>query len=162
MVKVLFVCLGNICRSPTAEGVFRALVQREAPGLEMEIDSAGTGTWHIGHAPDRRSQQAALKRGIDLGGLRARRVEPYDFEHFDYILAMDSDNLAVLQSESPPEYRAKVRRFLEFAQETDTRDVPDPYYGNGDGFERVLDLVEDASRGLLQAIRQGADSIGGR
>jgi len=156
MYRILFVCLGNICRSPTAEGVFRDLVQREAPDLAVEIDSAGTGTWHIGHAPDRRAQQAALKRGIDISGLRARRVEPYDFEHYDYILAMDADNLAVLQSECPPDYRAKLFRFLEFARETEAHDVPDPYYGNGDGFERVLDLVEDAARGLLQEIRRRA------
>lgn len=156
MQRILFVCLGNICRSPTAEGVFRDLLAREAPGLELEIDSAGTGSWHVGHAPDRRAQAAARRRGIDIGMLRARQVAPVDFASFDLILAMDADNLMTLEAQCPPVHAHKLRRFLEFADAPDTLDVPDPYYGAGDGFERVLDLVESASRGLLREIlKQG-------
>lgn len=150
---ILFVCLGNICRSPTAEGVFRALLEREAPELQLDIDSAGTGAWHVGHPPDQRAQAAARARGYDISRIRARQVTRADFERFDLILAMDRDNLASLHGLCPPLQRNKLRRFLEFA-ETDVLDVPDPYYGGHDGFERVLDLIEDASRGLLRHLQE--------
>jgi len=152
-VGVLFVCMGNICRSPTAEGVFRQLV-REA-GLEhrIHIDSAGTHGYHVGEAPDPRSQRAALRRGIDLSGLRARQVASDDFVRFDWVLAMDLANLAHLQRLCPPEHGDKVRLLLSFADEVDELEVPDPYYGGASGFERVLDLVEAGGRGLLAYLR---------
>jgi protein-tyrosine phosphatase len=143
--------MGNICRSPTAEGVFRYHV--EAAGLEehIEIDSAGTHAYHVGEPADRRARAAAEKRGMSLDGIRARRVSSDDFERFDYILAMDEDNLARLEDEAPEEHRHKLRLFLEFARNGE-REVPDPYYGGTAGFERVLDLVDEASRGLLETL----------
>ena len=153
-MKILFVCLGNICRSPTAEGVFRAVAAREAPELQIEVDSAGTAGYHIGEPPDARTRQAASRRGYDLESLRARMVEPRDFEHFDLILAMDRENLQVLQRRAPANRGERLRLFLEFAPEASVTEVPDPYYGGPNGFEEVLDLVEAASRGLLQHLRQ--------
>jgi protein-tyrosine phosphatase len=148
-VSVLFVCLGNICRSPTAEGVLRArLVQAGLDG-RVHVDSAGTGSWHVGHPPDPRAIEAAARRGIDLTALRARRVTREDLEHFDYVLAMDGANLRDLERLAP----GRARRFLEFAEGVDVGDVLDPYYGDGDGFARVLDLVEAAADGLLEEIR---------
>jgi len=154
MVKVLFVCMGNICRSPTAHGVFRELVRREGLEDRIAIDSAGTHAYHVGNPPDRRAQATALARGIELSDLRARQVEERDFEHFDYILAMDEDNLAILQSQCPPQHAYKVRLFLEFAPQRYEREVPDPYYGGPQGFEYVFDMVEEAAEGLLEEIRQ--------
>jgi protein-tyrosine phosphatase len=151
-IRVLFVCMGNICRSPTAEGVFRKLVQERAPHLEVEIDSAGTHGYHVGDPPDRRAIAAAARRGVDLGGLRARTVEDADFEAFDLLVAMDQLNREVLLDRSPDEYRERIRLMLEFAPSTDLEDVPDPYYGGAVGFERVLDLVEEASTGLLDEL----------
>jgi len=151
---VLFVCLGNICRSPTAEGVFRSLAAREAPELQLLIDSAGIAEYHIGNPPDARAQQAALRRGYDLSALRARTVEPGDFTRFHYILAMDRSNLAALEQRAPRRARERLRLFLEFAPEADEVEVPDPYYGGVNGFEQVLDLIESASRGLIQHLRQ--------
>lgn len=153
-VNVLFVCMGNICRSPTAHGVFEHMV-REA-GLEeaIGIDSAGTHAYHVGEQPDRRSQQTARSRGIDLSGQRARKVHDADFHEFDYILAMDEDNLYGLQSRCPPECEERLRLFLSFAPESGAREVPDPYYGGAHGFEHVFDLVEAAGRGLLEDIRK--------
>ncbi len=151
-IRVLFVCMGNICRSPTAEGVFRKLVQERAPHLEVEIDSAGTHGYHVGDPPDRRAIAAAARRGVDLGGLRARTVEDADFEAFDLLVAMDQLNREVLLDRSPDEYRERIRLMLEFAPSTDLEDVPDPYYGGAVGFERVLDLVEEASKGLLDEL----------
>jgi len=156
MTRVLFVCLGNICRSPTAEAVLRAVAAREAPELGLEVDSAGTAGYHIGEPPDPRTRQAAARRGYDLGSLRARIVEPLDFERFDLILAMDRENLQVLQRRAPPAARERLRLFLEFAPQGGTEDVPDPYYGGANGFEEVLDLVEAATRGLLRHLRQRA------
>jgi protein-tyrosine phosphatase len=158
-VRILFVCLGNICRSPTAEGVFRSLAKREAPELELSIDSAGTGDYHVGSPPDARAQEAARRRGYDLSALRARTVEAADFERFEYILAMDRQNLAALNRRAPGHVRERVRLFLEFAPEAEELDVPDPYYGGPNGFEQVLDLIESASRGLLRHLRerQGID-----
>jgi protein-tyrosine phosphatase len=155
-VRVLFVCLGNICRSPTAEAVFRTIAEREAPELKFEVDSAGTAGYHVGEPPDPRTQAAARRRGYDLSGLRARVVEPGDFERFDLILAMDRNNLSVLQRRAPVDARNRLRLFLEFAPETGTAEVPDPYYGGPNGFEEVLDLVESASRRLLHHVRSGS------
>ena len=152
-MKVLFVCLGNICRSPTAEAVMRALAL-EAPELRLEVDSAGTAGYHIGEAPDPRMQAAAARRGYQLQALRARIVEPGDFERFDLILAMDRENLAVLHRRAPEPLRERVRLFLEFAPHGAPQEVPDPYYGGPNGFEEVLDLVESAARGLLSYLRQ--------
>jgi protein-tyrosine phosphatase len=155
-MKVLFVCFGNNCRSPTAEGVFRHLLAQEAPELRVEIDSAGTAGYHIGHAPDLRSQRAAHARGIDLSGLRARQVSVEDFLRFDLILAMDRDNLEELESMRPAESRARVQLFLEYAPELGRTEVPDPYYGDTRGFEEVLNLSEAASRGLIAALQKVA------
>jgi len=153
LVKVLFVCLGNICRSPTAEGVFRAIVDEAGLSDLVNIDSAGTSGWHIGDPPDERGQRAALTRGYDLSQQRARKVGPRDFETFDYIIGMDSRNVADLSAMAPAGTRDKVSLFLAFAPETGEREIPDPYYGGPDGFDQVLDLVEAASRGLLADIR---------
>lgn len=148
-MRVLFVCLGNICRSPTAEAVFRQLVARADTRLAIEIDSAGIGDWHIGEPPDRRAQAAARRRGVDMSTIRARQFVHEDFALFDLILAMDRQNLAELRRRAPAQYRERVRLFLEFAPELETHDVPDPYYGGEAGFEQVLDLTEQAARGLL-------------
>jgi protein-tyrosine phosphatase len=148
-VRILFVCLGNICRSPTAEGVLRALAAREAPELDLVVDSAGTAGYHVGEPPDRRTQEAAARRGYELGTLRARVVEPADFERFDLILAMDRENLKVLRRRAPQQAHERLRLLLEFAPDAMPADVPDPYYGGPNGFEEVLDLVEVAARGLL-------------
>jgi len=149
-IKVLFVCMGNICRSPTAEAVFRDYVERAGLSNAIQIDSAGTHDYHIGEAPDTRTQHAARQRGYDLSLLRGRQVEVADFSHFDYVLAMDEGNLAILQRLRPQEATSHLGLFLEFARHHREREVPDPYYGGADGFERVLDMVEDAAEGLLQ------------
>jgi protein-tyrosine phosphatase len=159
-VKILFVCLGNICRSPTAEGVFRAIAAQELPNLELTIDSAGTAGYHVGAPPDRRMRDAASRRGYDLSHLRARVVEPEDFERFDLILAMDRQNLSTLERRAPGHVRQRVRLFLEYAPEAGVSEVPDPYYGGPNGFEYVLDLIEAAARGLCDALR--TDSPGAR
>lgn len=151
-VRVLFVCMGNICRSPTAEGVFRHLVERQGLGGKIVIDSAGTHDYHIGDPPDARSQAAAAHRGYDLSGLRARQITAGDFTEFDYVLAMDDANLHLLRQQCPDEYRGRLKLFLEFAGDCGLREVPDPYYGGAQGFERVLDLVENAAQGLLRHI----------
>lgn len=156
--RILFVCLGNICRSPTAEIVFREVVAREAPDLAVEIDSAGTAGYHVGNPPDQRMHMAALRRGYDMSALRARVVEPQDFARFDLILAMDRANLAVLKRRAPPAARERIRLLLEFALEADVAEVPDPYYGGPNGFEEVLDLIEAATRGLLQHVQRHAPS----
>ena len=155
-MRILFVCLGNICRSPTAEAVVRMLAAREAPELGLEVDSAGTAGYHVGEPPDPRMRAAATRRGYDLNTLRARIVEPRDFERFDLILAMDRENLAVLHRRAPEQVRERVRLFLEFACDGEPEEVPDPYYGGPNGFEEVLDLVEGAARGLLSYLRQRA------
>ncbi len=155
-MRILFVCLGNICRSPTAEGVLRTLAAREAPELSIEVDSAGTAAYHVGEPPDPRTRQAAARRGYDLTALRARIVEPGDFERFDLILAMDRENLRVLQRRAPTGAHERLRLFLEFGPEASPTEVPDPYYGGPNGFEEVLDLVEAATRGLLAHLRSRA------
>lgn len=152
-MKILFVCLGNICRSPTAEVVFREIAAREAPDLALEIESAGTAAYHVGAPPDARTRQAALRRGYDMSALRARVVEAQDFRRFDLILAMDRQNFNALQQRAPATVRDRIRLFLEFAPDADVTEVPDPYYGGPNGFEEVLDLVEAAARGLLQHLR---------
>ena len=151
--RVLFVCMGNICRSPTAEGVFRHLAETEAPDLALRIDSAGTHAYHIGEPPDPRAQRAAERRGISLATLRARRVVVEDFSRFDLILAMDELNVTVLRELAPEEHAARIELFLDYAPQLGRVEVPDPYYGGSNGFELVLDLVEEASRGLLSKLR---------
>ena len=150
---MLFVCMGNICRSPTAEGVFRHLLEQQGMTGQVMTDSAGTHDYHIGAPPDLRAQAAAARRGYDLSTLRARQVTPADFERFDYVLAMDEANLRELLPLCPEASRDRLRLFLEFAEEVERRDVPDPYYGGEQGFEHVLDLVENAARGLLANIK---------
>lgn len=153
MVRVLFVCLGNICRSPTAEGIFAHLVTQAGLVDSIEIDSAGTGAWHTGERADRRARETAARRGIELMS-RARAVVPADFEHFDYIVAMDRSNRDNLLEQAPPEHAHKVvmmRSFDPTAQPE--QEVPDPYYGGDDGFENVCDLVTRACEGLLADVR---------
>ena len=150
-VKVLMVCLGNICRSPTAEAVFRSRVQGSGLEQHIVVDSAGTSDWHVGHPPDRRSIRAAALRNYDLQGLRGRQVRRSDFEEFHYILAMDQANYRDLLRICPPALKERVSMFLSHGSQG-VIDVPDPYHANEDGFEYVLDLVEDASDGLLQLI----------
>jgi len=158
-MKVLFVCMGNICRSPTAEGVVRKVLQEMAPELDVVLDSAGTHSYHIGYPPDRRAQAAAEARGVDLSALRARRVEEQDYHRFDYILAMDHDNLQDLEAQRPDQAAATLALFLSFAADTDTEEVPDPYYGGPNGFEHVLDLVETAAEGLIAELRERSRSL---
>ncbi len=150
-ISILFVCMGNICRSPTAEGVFRHYVAQAGLDKAVTIDSAGTHAYHTGEPPDRRARAAAERRGVSLQGIRARRVADEDFERFDYVIAMDEDNLLQLRDQASPEHHAKLSLFLEYSSGSE-REVPDPYYGGAAGFERVLDLVEDASRGLLETL----------
>lgn len=155
MSSVLFVCLGNICRSPTAHGVFEGLVAQAGLAEQILVDSAGTGAWHAGEPPDKRSQAAARARGYELQHLRARQVLASDFERFDYILAMDAQNLRDLEAMRPASYQGELGLFLDYISEQSYhREVPDPYYGGAQGFEHVLDLVEQASQGLLAHIKQ--------
>lgn len=158
MIKVLFVCMGNICRSPMAEGVFRKLVEDAGYAEHIEIDSAGTHAYHVGEAPDTRAQTAAGRRGVDISGLRGRQVDADDLRRFDYVLAMDHDNYERLQALCPEGHEHKVRLFLEYAARFHERAVPDPYYGGASGFDRVLDLIEDAAQGLLAEIRRRIES----
>ncbi len=153
MTKVLFVCMGNICRSPTAEGVFRHQVGQANLSDKITIDSAGTHAYHVGNPPDLRAQAAAAKRGIDLGAQRARRVSEDDFAEYDYVIAMDKSNVEDLLGICPADYEDRVHLFLDFAQAQES-EVPDPYYGQGRGFEIVLNLIEDASSGLLDHINK--------
>ncbi len=148
-IKVLFVCLGNICRSPTADGVFRKLVADAGLQDLIEIDSAGTAAWHIGKSPDPRTQEAAASRGYDLSELRARQAVVGDFYEYDHILAMDLSNLENLQQIQPADATARLGLFLDYAPQLGIKEVPDPYYGGADGFEQVLDLVEAAGKNLL-------------
>lgn len=151
-VKVLFVCMGNICRSPTAHGVFRHLVEQAGLAPRFEIDSAGTHAYHQGEPPDERARETALARGVEIGDLRARRAEPEDFLRFDYVLAMDQDNYHSLARICPPGMERKLLLFMDYAPELRMREVPDPYYGGQRGFDRVFDMVEAAARGLLAEI----------
>jgi protein-tyrosine phosphatase len=146
--------MGNICRSPTAHGVFRKLVTEQGLDHLIEIDSAGTHAYHVGNPPDRRAQATALRRGVELGDLTARQASREDFETFDYVLAMDQDNYHGLSAICPPGQERKIGLFLDFAPDITAREVPDPYYGGADGFEKVFDMVEAASQGLLADIRR--------
>jgi len=146
--------MGNICRSPTAQGVFTKLVIEEGLSHQIEIDSAGTHAYHLGEPPDRRARETARRRGIDLSRQRARRALAEDFELFDYVLAMDRDNLSALAALCPPGYEERLRLFMDYAPHLEIREVPDPYYGGANGFEAVFDMVDEAARGLLEAIRR--------
>lgn len=150
--SVLFVCMGNICRSPSAHGMVRHHLQQRYAQWPVRLDSAGTHGYHIGDPPDQRSIAAAARRGITLDDLRARQVEAEDFHSFDLVLAMDEQNLHALRQLRPDNARAELQLFLEFAPSLDVREVPDPYYGGANGFEHVLDLIEQASEGLLAQI----------
>ena len=152
--SVLFVCMGNICRSPTAHGVFRQKVIDSGLSHLMEVDSAGTHNYHPNSPPDERSQRHAAKRGYDLTDLRARQIRADDFERFDLILVMDMDNLALVQEQCPQAHQHKVRRLTEFCLQHNSNVVPDPYYGGKTGFEDVLDLVEDACEGLIMHVKK--------
>ena len=147
--RLLFVCLGNICRSPMAEGVFRRVAEDEGVLHLFDIDSAGLGDWHVGQAPDPRAQAAAQNRGIDISGQSARQINPADYARFDLLLAMDGSNYQELVQLAPSDERHKIRRFLDYAPHVGTQDVPDPFYGGREGFDHALDLIEQAARGLL-------------
>lgn len=153
-MKVLFVCTGNICRSPTAEGVFRHMVEEAGLGQRVAADSAGTHNYHEGDPPDARSCQAAAVRGFDLSSLRARKVIARDFHDFDLILAMDQGHFAHLAAMKPKDARAELRLYLDFHPNSRTKDVPDPYYGGPEGFARVLDMIEETSAALLNHVRR--------
>jgi protein-tyrosine phosphatase len=156
--RLLFVCLGNICRSPMAEGVFRRIAEDEGVLDLFDIDSAGLGHWHIGQAPDSRAQKAARGRGIDISGQSARQVKRADFARYDLLLAMDEDNLQELMQLAPADARHKVRRFLDFAPKARTKNVPDPFFGGPEGFDHALDLIEQAARGLLASLTAPAEA----
>jgi len=149
-IKILFVCMGNICRSPTADAVFRHFVKEAGVDHMIDVDSAGTHAYHIGDPPDHRAQNTALQRGYKMHDLRARAVQSSDFEEFDYILAMDKENLMLLQQRSPQQHVSKIQLFRQYDKNVDANaEVPDPYFGGQQGFELVLDMVEEASQGLL-------------
>ncbi|MFN9572986.1 MAG: low molecular weight protein-tyrosine-phosphatase [Betaproteobacteria bacterium] len=156
MTKVLFVCMGNICRSPTAQGVFRKMVADAGISDIVQVESAGTHAYHVGEPPDARAEQAAKKRGYEIGDLRARQVTADDFRDADLILAMDWENLSMLQQQCPKAYKHKLQLLMRFAGEHDAATVPDPYYGGPEGFNTVLDYVEDACQGLLDVVRRRA------
>ena len=153
-VRVLFVCTGNICRSPTAEAVFRGMVEQQGLAGRIETDSAGTIGYHEGAGADPRTVEAARERGIEMGGLRARQVRIEDYRDFDLILAMSREHAEVMRDDCRPTERGKIRMFMEFAPQVDVRDVPDPYYGGARGFDRVLDLVEAGCEGVLAHVRE--------
>ena len=163
-VNVLFVCMGNICRSPTAEAVFRQQVKAAGYEKTIYIDSAGTHDYHIGAPPDERAQKAAVRRGYETHSLRARQVSEKDFYFFDYILAMDRANLAILKRECPPEHSHKLGLLMQYSDKFSqgVEEVPDPYFGGNQGFEHVLNMVEDAARGLLRQIRQQQEPVMGQ
>lgn len=154
-LSVLLVCLGNICRSPTAQGILEVRLERAGLAQLVSVDSAGTANWHAGKAPDPRSQQVALQRGYQLSHLRARQATREDFDHFDYVLAMDTDNLNELKVLEPAHYQGTLCLFLEYAFPNQNRSVPDPYYSQGDhGFHEVVDLIELASDGLINVLKK--------
>jgi protein-tyrosine phosphatase len=152
-VSVLFVCMGNICRSPTAEGVFRHRIAAAGLAERFIIDSAGTHGYHVGEPPDARSMAYAAKRGYDLSAQRSRKVTASDFEEFDHVLAMDHDNLRLLEADCPPQHRHKLGLFMAHAGNSGSDVVPDPYYGGGKGFDLVLDYIQDASEGFIASLR---------
>lgn len=148
--------MGNICRSPSAEGVFKRVIKEAGLESLVAVSSAGTHAFHIGEAPDVRAQAAARKRGIDISATRARQVCAQDYEDYDYILAMDWENLAFLKQQCPKQYQHKLMLLMRFANEFEEASVPDPYYGGPEGFSKVLDYIEDASNGLLEVVRKRA------
>ncbi len=152
MKKVLFVCLGNICRSPTAQGVFQKIIDDNGLNDRLMVDSCGTGAWHIGNPPDDRTISAAAARGYDLSHLRARKLCAADFETFDYILAMDTRNLADVIKNTPDNYPGRIQLLLDYHEDDNILEVPDPYYGNGEGFERVFTLIESACQSLVKEL----------
>jgi len=159
-IKVLFVCMGNICRSPTADAVFRHLVKEAGADHMIHVDSAGTHAYHIGDPPDQRTQDTARQRGYRMHDLRARAVQASDFEEFDYILAMDKENLSLLQQRSPHQHTSKIQLFMQYSTQANPNvEVPDPYFGGHQGFELVLDMVEEASQGLLTHLRTNKKEI---
>ncbi|WFE68842.1 low molecular weight phosphotyrosine protein phosphatase [Thiomicrospira sp. R3] len=153
-ISVLFVCMGNICRSPTAHAVFRKLVESEGLDSHISIDSAGTHAYHVGNPPDERSMKTANERGIKMQDLRARKVDFSDLIEFDYILAMDGDNLSILEQMAPSDLKPKIKLFMEFVPDSKHAYVPDPYYGGAEGFNQVFDMVDEASKGLLAYLKQ--------
>ena len=153
-IRVLFVCMGNICRSPTAQGIFETLVEREGFGHLIEVDSAGTHAYHVGNPPDSRAQDIARRRGFDLSSQRARKAQSEDFKNFDYLVAMDQDNFHGLMSICPVGMEGKIHLLMDYAPAFRTREVPDPYYGGDTGFERVFDMVEAAASGLLDELKR--------
>ncbi len=153
-ISVVFVCLGNICRSPTAHGVFERMVAAQGLGDRICVDSAGTGDWHLGHAPDSRSVEVAQRRGIDLSALRSRLVSAKDFDDGAYVLAMDGQNLSNLEILRPTDFAGHLGLFLDYSANFQEREVPDPYYSGAQGFDLVIDLIEDASAGLLQHLKK--------
>lgn len=159
MIKVLFVCMGNICRSPTAEGVFRKVLRTRKLEEKIEVSSAGTHGYHIGESPDQRAQQAAARRGYDLSRIRARKVSPQDMDYFDLILAMDKRTLESLREICPLQQSGRLGLFMDYSSAFPGEDVPDPYYGRGEGFDLVLDMVEDATNGLVDYIKEHSDLI---
>ena len=154
MIRVLFVCMGNICRSPTAEGVFRKRISEHRLDGLVDVASAGTHAYHVGQAPDQRAQRAAASRGYDLSSLRARKVAANDFEYFDFVLAMDRENLESLRQACPAKHHDRLGLLMDYAKHFSEDEVPDPYYGSGRGFDRVLDMVEDATQGLLEMVNE--------
>lgn len=158
MTKVLFVCMGNICRSPMAEGMFRKAIEEAGLDRHVAADSAGTHAYHVGDAPDLRAQEAVRRRGADISRLRGRKVEDKDFEAFDYILVMDGDNYSKLIQRAPALHHGKIRRLLSFSRKYPNLDVVDPYYGGTQGFEENLDMIEDAVQGLIREITGDAQA----
>lgn len=158
MIKVLFVCMGNICRSPTAEGVFRRKLQEKQLEDKADVASAGTHGYHVGEAPDLRTQRAAARRGYDLSSIRARKIAPQDIDYFDLILAMDRNSLEALHLVCPAERRDRLGLFMDYSKNFDDNEVPDPYYGLGQGFDLVLDMVEDATDGLVELVKERSAS----
>jgi low molecular weight protein-tyrosine phosphatase len=150
--RLLFICLGNICRSPMAEGVFRRVIEEEGLADRFEIDSAGLGDWHVGQAPDDRAQAAAQSRGLDISGQSARQVQQEDFARFDLLLVMDRSNYGELKRRAPKAAHGKIRYFLDYAPHVGTKDVPDPFFGGAEGFDHALDLIEEAAHGLVAAL----------
>jgi protein-tyrosine phosphatase len=153
-ISVLFVCMGNICRSPSAEGVFRKMVEDAGLGAKVEVDSAGTHAYHVGHPPDQRAADAAERRGFSLDNIRARRIHEDDYRRFDYILAMDELNLHIILENAVEEHSAEISLFMDYVEGSDFPEVPDPYYGGTAGFEKVLDLLEEASQNFLASLQQ--------
>ena len=159
MIKVLFVCMGNICRSPMAEGMFRHAIKAAGLDTQVQIDSAGTHSYHIGSPPDVRAQQASQKRGVDISGQRSRLVSDKDFAEYDYILVMDGANHNNLTGRAPAEHHHKIRRLLSFSRKYPNLDVPDPYYGGTQGFEENLDMIQDAVRNLVREIGEWTNGV---